>query len=57
MNRKIDLLALFSGLLFMIIGALFLLDQRGSIDLDHAVLAPISLIVIGIGAALNSRTG
>ncbi len=55
MNRKIDLLALFSGLLFMIVGVLFLLDQRGSIDLDPAVLAPISLIVIGIGAALNTR--
>ena len=57
MNRKIDLLALFSGILFMMVGTLFLLDQRGSIDLDPAVLAPISLIVIGIGTALNSRDG
>ena len=55
MNRKIDLLALFAGLLFMVVGALFLLDQRGSINLDPAVVAPVSLIVIGIGAALNTR--
>ena len=55
MNRKIDLLALFAGLLCMVVGALFLLDQRGSINLDPAVVAPVSLIVIGIGAALNTR--
>lgn len=55
MNRKIDLLALFSGLLFMVVGVLFLLDQRGSIKLDPAVVAPIALIVIGAGAAFNAR--
>jgi hypothetical protein len=55
MNRRVDLLALFSGVLFIIVGTLFLLDQKGTIQLDTAVLAPISLIVIGIGAALNSR--
>lgn len=55
MNRKIDLLALFAGLLFMVMGALFLLDQRGTMSLDSAVVAPVSLIVFGVGAALSTR--
>lgn len=55
MNRRLDPLALVGGLLFMTLGVLFLLDQSGRISLDAAVVIPIALIVLGLGAALSGR--
>ena len=53
--RRIDMLSLFTGILCIVAGVAFLLDQHGTINLDATVFAPVALIVIGLGAALNAR--
>ena len=59
MRRRFDLSALFAGVLFAVVGLLFVLDQTGHIRLELGVLWPIGLIVIGMGTvadgALSAR--
>lgn len=55
MNRRFDVLSLVAGVLYVVLGVLFLLDQNGSIRLDAAVVVPVSMIALGIGAALSGR--
>lgn len=45
-----DLLSLLAGLLFTGLGLAFLADTAGWVDLDVSWLAPIVLIVLGVGA-------
>lgn len=49
-----DLTSLIAGLLFVALGAAFLLDRVGAVDLNIGVVWPLALIALGIAGLLRS---
>jgi hypothetical protein len=47
--------ALVAGLLFIVLGGLFLADRAGRIDLDIRWVWPVLLIGLGIAGLVRSR--
>ena len=51
MNRRPDLFSLSMGVLFMIVGMLFAVDQLGWLRLNLQWFVPVALLVVGGGLA------
>lgn len=51
--------AIIYGIVFIVLGTLFLLDDRDVLDLDATVVIPILLIGLGLGVVAGAwqRTG
>jgi hypothetical protein len=47
MIRRIDTTGIVAGIIFIVIGAVFLLDRLDVWDLDFAIVWPIVLIALG----------
>ncbi|HYZ91916.1 MAG TPA: DUF5668 domain-containing protein [Actinomycetota bacterium] len=47
--------ALISGLVFIVLGAAFLLERLSVIDISAGFVIPVLLIGVGIGIVLGSR--
>lgn len=55
-QQTLDRGALVSGVLFIVLGALFLLDRLDAIDFQTAYVWPILLIGFGVAVLLGGRT-
>lgn len=53
-KHRFDVFAFVSGVSFIVVGVLFLLDQADRISIDVGLLLPILLVVGGGAAAVNS---
>jgi hypothetical protein len=51
----VNLTALISGLVFIVLGAVFLLERLSVIDVSAGFVVPVLLIGVGIGVVLGSR--
>lgn len=54
-RHELDAFSLVGGVLFGILGVLFLLDDAGSVDVHPRWVWPLVLIALGVAGVLASR--
>ena len=54
-RHELDPFSLVGGLLFAVLGVLFLLDGAGSVDIKPRWVWPLVLIALGVAGVLASR--
>jgi hypothetical protein len=55
--RRLDRTALIAGVIFIVLGVLFLLEQLDVLDVRSSFVAPIVLVGIGIGMLVGRGDG
>ena len=54
-GSRFDVTALVVGVMFIVIGALFLLDEYDALDLDAVFILPVLVIGLGVAIMLGGR--
>ncbi len=52
-RRPVDRLALVAGLVFIIVGFVFLLERLGIVDVSPSFVVPVLLVALGIGLLIG----
>ena len=53
--NRLNITALIAGLMFIVIGVLFLLDEYDVLDLDPVFILPVLIIGLGLAIILGAR--
>lgn len=52
-HRPTDKLALISGLVFIVLGFIFLLERLGVLDVSPSIVLPVILVALGVGLLIG----